>query len=73
MKKYKVLHKSENEIVFKLISDMQGFFDDVSNGSWVMIEYTEGNKKYGEIISPDISALIRDNKLTIRSEEEVKK
>lgn len=72
MKTYKVQHKTEHEIVFKSIADMQGFFDDVSNGSWVMIEYKEGNKKHGEVISPDISALIRDNKLTIRSEEEVK-
>lgn len=72
MKTYKVYSKSDEEIIFMSQADLMGFFDDVSNGAWCVVEYTDGKTKRSELLSPDISALIRDNKLTIRSEEKVK-
>ena len=42
------------------------------NGSWCIVEYSEKGKHHGVVISPDVSALIRENKFTIRSEEDKK-
>mgnify|MGYP001260761458 CR=1 FL=1 len=72
METFSVLSKTDKEIVFKSIEDLKGFFEAVSNGSWVMIEFKDGKKTKGEVISPDISAVIRDKKMIIRSEEEGK-
>lgn len=71
MEKYDVLKRTKTEIVFASIEHLQGFFDQVSNGSWVVIEYIKDKTKFGEVISPDISAEIRDRKVTISSEEKV--
>ncbi len=68
---YKVHDRTDEEIIFKSLKDLQGFFNAVSNGSWVLVEYEKDKKKHGEVISPDISADIRDKKITIRSEEDI--
>lgn len=72
METFEVLRRDENEIIFKSTEELKSFFEEINNGSWTIIEYEENGILHGEVISPDISAKIKDNKFFIKSEQEVK-
>lgn len=65
----KVKARSATEIVFASIADMTKFHDEITDGKAVVFDYTDGSKRYGELVNPIIKADISDNKIKIRSEE----
>lgn len=71
MERYNIFTKSDKEIVFSSVEDLMKFWDAVNAGKWVIVEYITGKTKHGELIYPDISAEVKEKKITIRSERKI--
>lgn len=69
MERYTIVRKTEKEIVFSSAEDMQRFFEEVTNGKYVVLEFPVANTRHGELISPDIMADISTKKVVIKSEQ----
>jgi len=67
----KVKTRNSNEIVFATIDDMVKFHDEITDGKAVIFDYVDKATRHGEYVNPIIKADISDNKIKIRSEEDV--
>lgn len=68
----KVTKMSDSEIVFNSIKDLEIFFEEVTNGKYVILAFNDGSVIKSELKIPNISPLISDGKITLRSEEKIK-
>ena len=69
----KVKTRSDTEIVFSTITDMVRFHEETTNGKAVIFDYTDkaAKTRFGELVNPIILSDISDNKIKIRSEEDI--
>jgi hypothetical protein len=74
MEVVKVKSRSPTEIVFSNKEDMMKFHDEITDGKSVVFDYDVdkvSKKKRAEVVNPIIKSDISDNKIIIRSEEDV--
>lgn len=65
---YIVAKKTGKEIIFQCPSDLHQFFDDVTNGKWVLITSPDENGVLiSELIRPDVKAEIADGRLMLKA------
>jgi cytolysin (calcineurin-like family phosphatase) len=58
---------SETEIVFNSVEDMITFFDDITANKYVSVSYEKDGRMEGELVRPDVKALISDGRMKLRS------
>ena len=70
MEVIRVRKKTDNEIIFASMEDMEKFFDQVLNGQGIIFDYVdEKDSRNGEYITPAIITQINDGKIKITSKE----
>ncbi len=69
----KVKARTPTEIVFASINDMVKFHEEITNGKSVVFDYKDPSAKirFGELVNSIIISDISDNKIKIRSEEDI--
>ena len=66
---YTLAARSDTEIVFQSVDELNKFWDALVNGKWTILSYKVDGKKKSELINPDIHALVVDKKIKLTSVE----
>jgi hypothetical protein len=67
MERVKIKSKSDDEIVFASVNDLQKFWDEVSNGKTILLEWEKDGYLHGELLNPNNAPQINDGKVKLKS------
>lgn len=71
MERVKIISKKDDEILFASVSDLQKFWEEVSNGKTVLLEWEEEGFLHGELLNPNNAPQINDGKIRLKSKQTV--